>query len=537
MSASSDQQYLIQRLLRIGALLSSEKDISLLYEIILEAAMDVANADGGTIYRLTEDGMLHFELLHTRSKGVHVGGKSAVPANIPPVPLFNKSGQPELSTVVCYAVNKDEPVNIEDAYSDSRFDFSGTRAFDLNNDYRSKSFLTIPMKTLDSEIIGVMQLINAQDRETGEITPFSLDVQRIIEALSSQLAIALTNRLLIERLQELFESMISLINKAIDDKSPYTGGHCNRVPDLTLMLAEAAHRFDLGPLADFKISDMDRTELRIASLLHDCGKISTPIHVVDKATKLEKIYDRIEVIKMRASLIRRDTEIEVLKKIITEEQAQLTRLSLKDDCAFLEQANYGSEFMTNEDVARVHAIAKRYHWKDDSNQLQPFLSEDEITNLTIRAGTLTDKERQIINRHIDMTISMLEQLPWPKHLKNVPEYAGGHHERMDGKGYPRGLTREQMSIQARCMGIADIFEALTAVDRPYKKGKTLREALVILGNMKLNQHIDPDLFDIFIWEKVYEQYANVFLNPDQIDEIDFNEIPGYRPPPKTVSRP
>jgi HD-GYP domain-containing protein (c-di-GMP phosphodiesterase class II) len=156
-----------------------------------------------------------------------------------------------------------------------------------------------------------------------------------------------------------------------------------------------------------------------------------------------------------------------------------------------------------------------------------FLSDEEVTNLTIRAGTLTQEERQIINHHITMTIQMLEALPWPKHLSNVVEYAGGHHERMDGKGYPKGLTREQMSVQARCMGIADIFEALTARDRPYKKGKTLSEALTILGKFKLNGHIDPDLFDVFMWEKVYEKYATEFMQPEQIDAVDPLQIPGY----------
>jgi len=176
----------------------------------------------------------------------------------------------------------------------------------------------------------------------------------------------------------------------------------------------------------------------------------------------------------------------------------------------------------------VHRIAK-YRWRDVSGHDADFLTEDEVKNLTIRAGTLTDEERKVINHHIVATIKMLEALPWPKHLTGVPEYAGGHHERMDGKGYPKGLTREQMSVQARCMGIADIFEALTAKDRPYKKGKTLSESLAILGKMREGGHIDPDLFDIFVRDKVYLRYAQEFLDPEQIDEVDESRIPGYRP--------
>ncbi|MEA3153525.1 MAG: hypothetical protein QOK44_1114, partial [Betaproteobacteria bacterium] len=206
-------------------------------------------------------------------------------------------------------------------------------------------------------------------------------------------------------------------------------------------------------------------------------------------------------------------------------------LEIEDDRKFLRHANIGVEAMKDADIARVKDIACKYRWRDPSGMERNFLSEEEITNLTIRAGTLTKDERQIINHHIDVTIQMLEALPWPKHLSNVVEYAGGHHERMDGKGYPRGLTREQMSVQARCMGIADIFEALTARDRPYKKGKTLSEALTILGKFTLNGHIDPDLFDVFMWEKVYEKYACEFMPPDQIDAVDPRSIPGYVPPP------
>ncbi|HVJ22314.1 MAG TPA: HD domain-containing phosphohydrolase, partial [Burkholderiales bacterium] len=374
--------------------------------------------------------------------------------------------------------------------------------------------------------IGVLQLINAQDPRTGEIVAFSASDQRLAESLASQAAIALTNRMLIIQLEQLFESFINLINSAIDEKSPYTGGHCQRVPQLTMMLAEAVNETRDGPLSDFNMTEKDRYELKIAGLLHDCGKVTTPVHVVDKATKLETIYDRIHLIDTRFEVLKRDLELQSLRGGFPEQQLRQRLRELDDDRRFLHACNIGGERMKDEDVERVKRIAG-YRWRDVSGHEANFLSDDEVKNLTIRAGTLTDDERKIINHHIVATIKMLEALPWPKHLTSVPEYAGGHHERMDGKGYPKGLKREQMSVQARCMGIADIFEALTAKDRPYKKGKTLSESLEILGRMKINNHVDPDLFDIFVRKKVYLRYAEMFLDQEQIDTVDESKIPGY----------
>lgn len=534
MQAPSPQGELTHRLselLSIGVALSRERDINRLLEAILIAAKDITNADGGTLYRMTDDRQcLRFEIMRNDSLGIAMGGTSG--ANIPfyPVNLFDKEGQPVLSMVAAYAVHHDRSVNVSDAYTEAGFDFSGTKNFDKKTGYRSTSFLTVPMKNHEEEIIGVLQLINAKDRSAGAVVAFSDDDQQLAESLASQAAIALTNRLLINHLESLFESFIQLINAAIDDKSPYTGGHCERVPTLTMMLADAVNNCKSGPLSNFSMSDRDRYELKIAGLLHDCGKVTTPVHVVDKATKLQTIYDRIGLIDTRFEIIRRDAELAMLTGAASETSTRTLMKDIEDDREFLRCANIGGETMSDEDIARVRTIASRYRWCDANGKTVDFLTADEVENLTIRAGTLTAAERQIINHHIEVTIQMLESLPWPKHLRNVPEYAGGHHERMDGKGYPRGLMREQMSVQARCMGIADIFEALTAKDRPYKKGKTLTESLNILGKLKLNGHIDPDLFDVFMWEKVYEKYAKEFLSPEQIDVVDPLKIPGYRAP-------
>jgi response regulator RpfG family c-di-GMP phosphodiesterase len=352
--------------------------------------------------------------------------------------------------------------------------------------------------------------------------------------------VALTMQELITRLEDLFESFVKLINLGIDEKSPHTGRHCEHVPELTMMLAEAVHRTGQGPMADFRMTERDRRELWLAGLLHDCGKIVTPVHVVEKSTKLETIYDRIHEVDVRFEVLKRDAEIRALKSKLAlgsdvakerEIDAALNaELAALDDARnFLRHANIGGEAMRPEDQERVASIARDFRWNAPDGKERDLLSEEEVMNLSIRAGTLNAEERQIINNHIVMTVKMLESLPWPKHLQNVPEYAGGHHETMDGRGYPKGLRGEQMSVQARMMAIADIFEALTAKDRPYKKGKTLSESLHILGGFRQRNHIDPDLFNVFIREKVYLDYARKFMDPAQIDDVDAGKIPGYVP--------
>ena len=530
-----------EQLNEIGAALSHERDLNRLLESILVAAKTITHADGGTLYRVTEDERsLRFEIVRTDSLKIAMGGTSGNPIPFPLLPLRTESGEENNSMVAAYAAIHQKTVNIADAYQAEGFDFSGTRKFDERTGYRSQSFLTVPMKNHENAVIGVLQLLNSIDPDSGKVTPFSAADQRLAESLASQAAIALTNRQLISQLEVLFESFIQLINVAIDEKSPYTGGHCERVPVLTMMLAEAVNETKQGPLADFSMTDKDRYELKIAGLLHDCGKVTTPVHVVDKATKLQTLFDRIHLVDTRFEVLKRDAQIAMLKAKLAlrdphdahaeaalDEDLARHLHQIESDREFLRQSNVGSELMTPEDQERVKRIGTGYRWIGVDGKSANFLSDDELENLNIRAGTLTQKERETINYHIVATIKMLEQLPWPKHLKNVPEYAGGHHERMDGKGYPKGLSREQMSVQARVMGIADIFEALTARDRPYKRGKTLSESLQILGKFRLGGHIDPDLFDVFVREKVYLKYAEKFLDPEQIDEVDESKIPGY----------
>jgi len=515
----------VEKLTEIGIALSSEKDTSQLLEKILLGAKSITNSDGGTIYRV-DGNTIKIEIIRSDSLGISLGG-GGNSINIPNIPLYGENGEPNLKNVVCYSYHNNKTINIADAYDASVFDFTGTKAFDKKNNYRSKSFLSIPLTNHQAEIIGILQLINAIDPETKEIIQFDSVSQRFAEALASQAATVLTKQQLITDLENMFESLIKLIATAVDEKSPYTGGHCRRVPELASMLTEAAHDTDHGYLRDFKLSDADRYELNIASWLHDCGKIITPTHVIDKATKLETIFDRIHLLETRFEVLKRDQEIAYLKQQITElqnnkapspelEQSFQANIDhLDNTLAFIRCCNTGGEAMSNEDIARLESLQKQT-WLLNNAEV-PVLSDEEVYNLSIFRGTLTAEERTIINNHINLTISMLEAIKFPKHLQNVVEYAGGHHERMDGKGYPNGLSREQMSIPARAMAIADVFEALTAKDRPYKPGKTISEALFILKKMKEEGHIDPDLHDAFIEQKIYKKYAEKFLDDFQID--------------------
>jgi len=400
-----------------------------------------------------------------------------------------------------------------------------------------------------------------------------------VEALAAQAAVALENQNLIEAQKLLMDALIKLIAGAIDAKSPYTGGHCERVPELGLMLAEAATAQTSGPLASFKFQTEDEwREFRIGAWLHDCGKVTTPEYVVDKAVKLETIYNRIHEVRMRFEVLLRDARITALEAVaagtdaVAAQEAYETRKAqLADDFSFIAECNLGGEFMAPDKVERLkriaeetwmrhyddrqglsyeeakrytgepeplpaleklladkphHVIARTQHavadpkWNFKVNVPKDLYNYGEVYNLAVGRGTLTEEERFKINEHVMQSLMMLEQLPLPKNLRRVPEYAGTHHETLINTGYPRKLGKDDLSVPMRIMAIADIFEALTASDRPYKKAKTLSESIKILSFFKKDGHIDGDLFDLFLTSGVYQRYAEKYLLPEQIDNVD-----------------
>jgi len=523
----------IDNLSKIGAALSAEHNLPVLLQMILDEARRFTNADGGTLYMTSDDGKsLNFEIVQTGSLNIKMGGTSGNPINWYPVRLYLADGQPNHAMVSAHVGLTGEIVNIPDVYDVEGFDFTGTRAFDNKTGYRSKSMLVVPMRNHEDEIIGVLQILNAQDPLTGEVTSFSATDQRLIISLASQAAVAITNTRLIHDLENLFESFIQVIASAIDEKSPYTGGHIERVAELTMQIAHKVNEISYGKYADFFMDEDNLKELRIAAWMHDIGKITTPEYVVDKSTKLETIYDRLSIVQARFEILKRDIKINLLEKYcrpddrpvkhddsFLKEYAQCIK-NLQDEFNFIQTANIGGEFMAPDKQEHIRQIGKNVFEID--GQKYPLLTEEEIENLCIPRGTLSDTERQVINNHVVVTIKMLEKLPYPKKLRRVPEFAGGHHEKLDGTGYPNHLTDEQLSVQAKIMALADIFEALTARDRPYKKGKTLSEAMKIMNFMARDRHIDPELFQIFVKEKIYLEYAEKHMDPSQIDEVNLD---------------
>ena len=408
----------------------------------------------------------------------------------------------------------------------------------------------------------MLQLITAC-APSGETISFSKSMQRLVEALASHAAVAIDNQLLLTSQKNVLEAFLEVIARAIDDKSPYTGAHCQRVPVIARMMALAAVMTQDGVFKDFELSDDEWYAFHLASWLHDCGKVTTPEYVLDKATKLETVNNRIHEIRARFEILRRDAHIDYLKKrlagtepreaLLAEFNARVKKL--EDDFAFLAKSNIGYDVLSDEEVKRVHEIAKQTYYryfdktlglswdeteriKDNmppkTNPHEPLLEDrpdhifggynrGEIHNLSIARRTLTPEEAKKINSHIDMTIEMLKAIPFPAHIKNVVEYAGGHHEHMDGTGFPNRLNRFQMSVPARILGLADVFEALSSSDRPYKKIKKLAEIVAIMAGMAKGGHIDPDLFNLFLTSGVYQEYAEQYMKESQIDQVDIQQ--------------
>lgn len=526
----SEHGAVIEKLSEIGLALTGEIRLEKLLEMIVDEARYLTGADAGTLYTVDESGRnLNFSILHNDSMNVRVGGTSGVEITLPPVPLYTDDGSRNIDHVSAYCALTGKTVNIADVYEAEGFDFTGPRKYDSATGYRSKSMLVMALKNHEKDIIGVLQLLNALD-DDGSIVGFSKDIVNIVGSLASQAAIALTSVQLIQGLKDLLYSVIQSIAAAIDAKSPYTNGHIERVVELTSMIAEGINISAEGPFSGVNFSEEEIEELKLAAWMHDVGKISIPEHVVDKSTKLETIFDRGDMVDSRFSLIAEILNNERLEKIIeimsddrdnlkiSAVEAEYARKfkDLEDDRKFVLSCNIPNEFMTDERIARINSIASRtYHRGGETFN---WLTDDEVENLCVRKGTLTDKERKVIESHATITREMLDRLPFPKRFSNVPKFAAAHHEKLDGTGYPEGLSAAELPLQARIMAVADIFEALTAKDRPYKKPMKISQAVEILKFMDRDRHIDHDIVELLIKSGIYMEYARKELDPVQFDD-------------------
>lgn len=507
-----DQQLQINSQRELLAELSSFSSPHTLLPKILKEAQSLTMADAGTIYLMEDEETepkLRFSVIHNKTLKINknlLGSDEQ--SNFNAILLKNEQGEDNLLNVASYCANTKQMVNIEDAYESTEFCFDGTKAFDKSTGYRSQSFLTLPLLNHNNDVIGVLQLINAKHPKTKETIPFSKHIEPLIKGLSTYAAIALNNQILLQDHKNLLDAFIKCIAQAIDAKSPHTSAHCQRVPLLMELIAQAACEDDTV-FRDFNLNEDEWYELRVSAWMHDCGKLATPDTVLEKSTKLHTMQDGIDLVLARLGTLDKGPTL-------TNGQTTLSHEEIKEIAEFLTSANKGGEFMKEADQDRVKELAN-IQWYDLDGNPHPLLSDFEVMNLCIPKGTLSVDERKIINNHMQVTIDMLESLPFPKKLRRVPEFAGGHHEKMDGSGFPKGLTREQMSLPARMMAIADIFEALTARDRPYKPPMPISQALRILRNMKDSNHIDPDLFELFVRSKVWEKYADMVLLPEQKD--------------------
>ena len=517
-------------LTQIGLSLSAEKDTKKLLERIVIEARSLTNADAGTLYLLDKENQeLIFEIVQNDSMQIKMGGTSGVDIELPNVPLFI-DGEPNHANVSSKVALTGETINVKDVYGPEGERYPGPREYDAISGYHTHSMLVMPLQNHENEIIGALQLLNAKHRRTGEAISFSEEYVDLVAALASQAAVALTNAQLIENLNNLFYAFIRSIATAIDEKSPYTGGHINRVVTLSMMLVEKINADKTGPFKETHFTEQETEELRLSAWMHDVGKVTTPENIVNKASKLETIFDRVNLVETRFALVASEAvnaHLNTKLKLLKKGQADLTELKqadqslsdalkvLLEELEFIRSCNSASQPMTDERLARLRDIGKKEY--SFQNTKQPYLTEDEIKNLSIRYGNLTDDERMVVENHATMTLKILKQLSFPLKLEKVPEYAGGHHEKMDGSGYPLGLSEKELPLQTRILAIVDIFEALTARDRPYREPMKLSEATKIIGFMKEKNQIDPDLFDLLIESGAYYEYALKEMDPKQID--------------------
>ena len=495
----------LEEIMKINLALSSEHDKFKLIENILSLTRKLTNADAGTLYLKTEDGnSLKFKVVQNDTLNIKIGGtQEEITWSNLQIYLEDGSLNNKMVAVVC--ANEKRIINIPDVYETTKYKFDGTKEFDKKTSYRSKSMLVIPLINHEDEVIGVLQLINKKKNE--EIISFDNFDEKIIKSLASQAAMALTNVQLLKSLEDFIDAFVSTIAKAIDAKSPYTKDHISKVEKIALFLSKAIND-DETIYKDIKYNDNDYRQISLAAWMHDIGKISMPEHVIDKATKLEKIFDRVHLIEQKIEVLKRDKEIEYLKNLISKEDFENSIEELNKDFEFIKKSNLGGEFMLDEDISKLQSFLDK-----------SLITQDEFYNLSIKKGTLTKEDIDIIRNHAYLSLDMISGLPFPKKYKDVLNIACNHHEKLNGLGYPRGLKESQITLEDRIMILADIFEALTSSSRPYKDAMKLSLVKNILNGMAQRGELDESLIKFFFEHDVFKQYAHEELKIEQLDSL------------------
>ncbi|MEZ4693822.1 MAG: HD domain-containing phosphohydrolase [Aliarcobacter sp.] len=501
-----------EEIMKINLAFSSEHNKEKLLENILNLTRKLTNADAGTLYIKSKDEKtLQFKVVQNDSLNIFMGGTKEK-LNWNDLPIFLEDGSLNNKMVAVVCANEKRIINISDVYKTTKYKFEGTKQFDKKTSYRSKSMLVIPLINHENEVIGVLQLINKIKNQ--EIVSFDKFDEKIIISLASQAAMALTNMYLINSLEDFINAFVATIAKAIDAKSPYTKDHIAKVEKIALLLAKAIND-DETIYKDVKYTQNDYKQIALAAWMHDIGKISMPEHVIDKATKLEKIFDRIHLVEQRFELIKKDKEIEYLKQLISKDEFENSIKQLNENIEFIKKTNLGGEFMLDEDIERLENISKQTYVKNGESF--PLLTQDELYNLSIKKGTLTKEEIDIIKNHAQLSLDMISELPFPKKYKDVLNIACNHHEKLNGLGYPRGLSDSQISLEDRIMILADIFEALTASSRPYKEAMKLSTVENILTTMTKRGELDKNLVDFFFNHDIFKEYSKEELKDYQLD--------------------
>lgn len=511
----------IKKLTKIGAALSAEEKLDTLLEMIVFEAKALTHADGGTLY-LVDGDQLRFKVAQTDSLGIKMGGTSD-PIKWLPLPLYLEDGTPNKKMVAATCVLEDRLINIPDVYKSLDFSFEGAKKFDEGTGYLTQSMLVIPLRDHERQIIGVLQLLNKQDSTTNNVISFGSEDEDICLSMASQAAIAINNTSLIQGLETLLEAFLKSIIFAIGKKSPYTAGHIERMVKLSMMIAEAINE-DNGIYKEKLFNFKELRQINFSALMHDIGKLATPEQVVDKSTKLEALFDRLALIECRFEVIKKALHVAFLEKKITQEERSSKESLLEEYLTVIRKSNMGAEFMNDANVALIQSMLQNPYSIDGISY--PLLNENEAYNLSIQRGTLTKEERDIINQHAQISIDILSKLPFPKKYKEIPQISGNHHEKINGKGYPQGLKGDEISFEARILAIADVFEALTASDRPYKKGNPLSSAMKILYFMAKDDELDRQMVKFFYESGLYLKYAHALLPQSSIDEVtvDFSTL-------------